>query len=118
MTWPSGSFHDALRREPLCLIRMCDALTLSDDEDILVFFLCLFLSVRSARSSVEIEDGFFLFLSESMFTIEVEREREVFTFVNNRAQSANVQRERERGFGQANYEAPHLLKFFLTRTNE
>lgn len=76
MTWPSGSFHDALRREPLCLIRMCDALTLSDDEDILVFFLCLFLSVRSARSSVEIEDGFFLFLSESMFTIEVERERE------------------------------------------
>ena len=29
MTRPSGSFHDALRRDPSCVIRMCDARTVS-----------------------------------------------------------------------------------------
>jgi len=67
MMRPSGSFHEAFRREPWCLISICEALTLpdEDEDDILVFFLCL--SVRSDEDE-EIED-FFLFRSESIFAI-------------------------------------------------
>jgi hypothetical protein len=36
MTRPSGSFQEALRREPSCLMRMCDARTVSPTADDMV----------------------------------------------------------------------------------
>lgn len=69
---PSGSFHEAGRRDPWCFMSMCDALTwpAAVEEDILFFLLLLRLSF-AVRSADEIEeDNFFRFRSESILATD------------------------------------------------
>ena len=87
MTRPSGSFHEALRREPSCFMSMCEALTCSDDdifdffaddEEAFAFSLWL-LGLVFVRSVEGDETGCWVFLfrsDDSIFAERGERERE------------------------------------------